>query len=164
MRILNETNITALKTALQHTDWQPVYSDPEVHSSFDTFWTIFSSLFSEHCPVTQVRFNKNKHRINAFMNGELLAERNLKLQLQKTYISTKQQDDYNNYILQRNKYNSLLRKSKQKYYSDNLNLNINNSKRTWQLLKDAANLNKSTQNIEKIEKKRHPNNKSYGHC
>jgi hypothetical protein len=69
------------------------------------------------------------------MNGELLAERNLKLQLQKTYISTKQQDDYNNYILQRNKYNSLLRKSKQKYYSDNLNLNINNSKRTWQLLK-----------------------------
>ncbi len=28
MRILNETNITALKTALLHTDWQPVYSDP----------------------------------------------------------------------------------------------------------------------------------------
>ncbi len=82
MRILNETNITALKTALLHTDWQPVYSDPEVHSSFDTFWTIFSALFSEHCPVTQIR--------------ELLSERNLKLQLQKTYISTKQQDDYNN--------------------------------------------------------------------
>jgi hypothetical protein len=72
MRILNKTNITALKTALLHTDWQPVYSDCEVHSSFDTFWTIFSALFSEHCPVTQIRFNKNKHRINAFMNGELL--------------------------------------------------------------------------------------------
>ena len=86
------------------------------------------------------------------MNDELLAERNLKLHLHKTYISTKQQEDFNNYILQRNKYNSLLRKSKQKYYSDNLNLNINNSKRTWQLLKDAANLNKSTQNIEKIKK------------
>ncbi len=164
MRILNETNITALKTALLHTDWQPVYADSEVDSSFDTFWTIFNGLFSEHCPVTQVRFNKNKHRINAFMNDDLLAERNLKLHLHKTFISTKQQEDFDNYIQQRNKYNTLLRKSKQKFYSDNLNLNVNNSKRTWQLLKEAANLNKTTQNIEKIDKKRHPNNKSYRHC
>ncbi len=71
------------------------------------------------------------------MNDELLAERNLKLHLHKTFISTKQQEDFENYIQQRNKYNSLLRKSKQKFYSDNLNLSVNNSKRTWQLLKGA---------------------------
>jgi hypothetical protein len=46
----------------------------------------------------------------------------------------------------------MLRKSKQKYYADNLNKNTHNAKRTWQLLKEAANLNKNTSKIEKINK------------
>ena len=37
--------------------------------------------------------------------------------------------------------NRLLRQQKQKYYTENLNFNIKNSKRTWDLLKEAANFN-----------------------
>jgi len=56
------------------------------------------------------------------------------------------------YAAQRNKYNTLLRQSKQKYYGDNFTKNIKNSKRTWQILKEAANLNKSSSTIEQINK------------
>jgi len=123
-RLINDTNTNALKNALINTDWQPVLTDNDVDSSFNTFWRIFSSLYDEHFPITFVRFNKNKHRINAFMNDNLLAERNSKLNLHKTYISTKRQEDYNNYITQRNKYNTLLRQNKQKYYGDKFTKNI----------------------------------------
>ena len=86
------------------------------------------------------------------MNEELLQARNKKLELHKISLKNKTLEDKHNYITQRNLYNTLLRQSKQKYYADNLHLNINNSKRTWQLLKEAANLNKTSPNIEKIEK------------
>jgi hypothetical protein len=99
-----------------------------------------------------MRFNRNKHKINGFMTDELLLARNRKIELHKISLKNKTLEDTQNYIAQRNHYNTLLRKSKQKYYADNLNLNINNSKRTWQLLKEAANLNNQRSSIEKIEK------------
>jgi hypothetical protein len=151
-RLINEANTNALKNALLNTDWQPVYADNNVDSSFNTFWNLFTAHFTEHCPVVHIRFNKNKHKLNGYMNDELLAEGNIKLHLHKTSLSTRLQEDHNKYIAQRNKYNTLLRQSKQKYYTDNLHLNINNSKRTWQLLKDAANLSKASSTVEKIDK------------
>jgi hypothetical protein len=45
----------------------------------------------------------------------------------------------------------MLRQSKQKYYVENLNRNTYNAKRTWQLLKEAANLNKNKPKIDKIK-------------
>jgi uncharacterized protein YqkB len=86
------------------------------------------------------------------MTDELLQARNRKLELHKIALKNKTPEDTHNYIIQRNLYNTLLRKSKQKYYADNLNRNINNSKRTWQLLKEAANLNNLRSSTEKIDK------------
>jgi len=151
-RQINETNMHNLKAALQNANWAGVLSDNDVNSSFNKFWEIFSSLYDLHFPKIHMRFNRNKHKINGFMNDDLLQARNKKLELHKIALKNKTQEDTQNYITQRNLYNSLLRQSKQKYYADNLRLNINNSKRTWQLLKEAANLNKPSANVEKIDK------------
>jgi hypothetical protein len=87
------------------------------------------------------------------MTNELLEARAIKVKLHKKYISTRSDDDKARYIQHRNAYNSLLRTSKQKYYTDNLNKNTHNPKRTWQLLKEAANLNKNNSKIDKIMNK-----------
>jgi hypothetical protein len=71
-----------------------------------------------------MRFNRNKHKINGFMTDELLQARNRKLELHKIALKNKTPEDTHNYVTQRNLYNALLRKSKQKYYADNLDLNI----------------------------------------
>jgi hypothetical protein len=84
------------------------------------------------------------------MTNELLEARSNKLKMHKIYLKSRSLIDKENYTLSRNSYNTLLRQSKQKYYSENLNRNIHNSKRTWQLLKEAANLNKTCSKIEKI--------------
>jgi hypothetical protein len=84
------------------------------------------------------------------MSDELLQVRKRKIELHKISIKYKTPEHTHNYITQRNLYNTLLRQHKQKYYADNLQLNINNSKHTWQLLKEAANLTKTNSSIEKM--------------
>jgi len=152
-RHINELNTINLKTALMHTDWTPVYVQNDTDASFDAFWDIFKSLYDEHFPEITVKFNINKHKLNAYMTEELLEARNLKNKLHKTYIKSQSLTDKETYIQQRNAYNTLLRQSKKRYYTENLNKNTHNSKRTWQLLKEAANLNKSSTKIEQIRNK-----------
>ena len=141
-----------LKNALNVTNLANVLTENDVNSSFNKFWEIFSSLYDLHFPRIYMRFNHNKQKINGFMTDELLQARNRKLELHKIALKNKMPEDTHNYIIQRNLYNTLLRKSKQKYYADSLNRNIKNSKRTWQLLKEAVNLNNLRSSIEKIDK------------
>ncbi len=76
----------------------------------------------------------------------------MKIYLHKKSIKTKTAQDSDIYKLHRNNYNTALRLSKQKYYAENLQKYIKNPKRTWDLLKEAANLNKSSSKIDSIEK------------
>jgi len=86
------------------------------------------------------------------MTEELLTARATKLELQKISIKNKTPEDTLKYIEHRNMYNTMLRQQKQKYYTENLELNIKNPKRSWQILKEAANLNKPNASVEKITK------------
>jgi hypothetical protein len=86
------------------------------------------------------------------MTDALLTLRQEKLTLHKKALKSKTSEDHAIYIAHRNLYNSQLRLGKQLYYSENLNKNVKNSKRTWELLKEAANLTKNTNKIEKIDK------------
>ena len=151
-RQINETNTINLKNALRLTDWSDITADNNVDTSFNKFWEKFNALYNTHFPVITTRFNRNKHKINGYMNDELLEMRNIKTTLHKKSILTRDTDDINNYRIHRNNYNTALRQSKQKYYTENLNLNTKNSKRTWELLKEAANLNKTKTTIDKINK------------
>jgi hypothetical protein len=150
-RLINEMNTNNLKNALSNTDWTPVYAHNDTDTSFNTFWNIFKSLYDEHFPEIKVKFNINKHKLNGFMTDELLEARMNKVKSHKVALLSKSLEDKNTYINNRNAYNTLLRQSKQKYYADNLNKNTHNAKRTWQLLKEAANLNKDRAKIDKIK-------------
>jgi site-specific DNA-adenine methylase len=145
-------NINNFTNALNNTDWTPVYVINDTDTSFDTFWNIFKTLYDEHFPEIRVRFNINKHRLNGFMTDELLEARKEKITSHKAALLSKTPEDRALYITNRNTYNTMLRQTKQKYYADNLNKNTHNAKRTWQLLKEAANLNKNSSKIEKIRK------------
>jgi hypothetical protein len=86
------------------------------------------------------------------MTQELLDARATKLFLHKTALKNKSQLDLDRYRDFRNYYNTLTRQAKQKYYLENLNRNVKNPKRSWELLKEAANLNKPKSSIDKIDK------------
>ena len=121
--------------------------------AFDSFWKIFKHLYDTHCPVKIIKLNKNKHKINDFMTEDLITARNAKLDLYKIYINDRTITNENEYKLARNQYNTMLRQSKKEYYENNLVLNIKNPKRTWDLLKEATNLNRTSIKIDKIVNK-----------
>jgi len=149
--MINEANINSFKDALRLTDWTPVYTVKNADASFNTFWDIFKVLYDKHLPIQRIKFNVNKHKKDGYMTEELLNSRRTKLNLQKIAIKLKTPEAKIRYTEYRNYYNKLVRQRKQKYYTENLNINVNNSKRTWELLKEAANLNKNRINIDKIE-------------
>jgi hypothetical protein len=70
--LINEANTNNLKNALNNAEWAHVFADNDANSSFNKFWDSFNALYDLHFPLTRVKFNKNKHRINAFMTDELL--------------------------------------------------------------------------------------------
>jgi len=87
------------------------------------------------------------------MTEDLITARNAKLDLYKIYINDRTITNENEYKLARNQYNTMLRQSKKEYYENNLVLNIKNPKRTWDLLKEATNLNRTSIKIDKIVNK-----------
>jgi hypothetical protein len=57
---------------------------------------------------------------------------------------------FSNYKKYRNLYNTVLKASKKLYFNSELKNNVKNPKKTWEVLKEAANLTKTNSSIDKI--------------
>ncbi len=65
----------------------------KTHFCFNTFWDIFKSLHDEHFPEITIKFNINKHKLNAYMTDELFEACNARNKLHKIYIKSKTLSD-----------------------------------------------------------------------
>ena len=149
-RKLTDDNINGFKLSLAGIDWTDIYQNNDVDQSFDLFWTIFSDLYKIHFPEIKTKFNKNIHRINGYMTGGLLVSRKSKLELCKLAAKNRDPITDEKYKKFRNLYNTILRISKKMYFDSNFEIHKKNPKKTWDLLKEAASLNKSNDQIEEI--------------
>jgi len=84
------------------------------------------------------------------MTKGLLISRKTKIELGKAAAGQRSEEATQRYKKYRNLFNTLLRASKKLYFSSNLTRNKKNPKRTWDLLKEAASLGKSNDNVEKL--------------
>jgi hypothetical protein len=100
--------------------------------------------------MTKAKFNKNVHKINNYMTSGLLISRSTKIKLHKVAVKERTQQSMTHYRNFRNLYNATLRISKKMYFDKNFSLNKKNPKRTWELLKEAANLKKSNDQINSL--------------
>jgi len=149
-RKLTDDNINGFRLSLAGINWINVTQNLEVDGSFDAFWTIFSDLYKIHFPEIKVKFNKNIHKLNGYMTGGLLISRKTKLELCKQAAKNRDPISNDNYKKFRNLYNTVLRLSKKMYFDANFELHKKNPKKTWELLKEAACLNKSNDKIDEI--------------
>ncbi len=83
------------------------------------------------------------------MTAGLLILRTTKNMLHKTALCYPLPVNVEKYKIYRNIYNTVLRKSKTKYFEDSLNENVKNPKKTWEILKEATIGAKSNSKIEK---------------
>jgi ABC-type long-subunit fatty acid transport system fused permease/ATPase subunit len=72
------------------------------------------------------------------MTTGLLISRRTKNLLHKTSLVNPSPVNIAKFRNYRNLYNTLIRKSKAKYFEENLNANVKNPKKTWELLREAT--------------------------
>ncbi len=149
-RNFSQNNVNNFKTSLSSINWNETLTINDADLAFNSFWASFIDLYNLHFPMTKFKFNKNIHKINDYLTNGLLISRKTKLDLCKKAAKERTAEAVNKYKTYRNIFNTLLRKSKKMYFDSNLNANQKNPKKTWELLKEAANLGKSNDKIEKI--------------
>ena len=143
-------NIENFKLSLRAHNWDTTYSSNSASESFDNFWHDFYQHFNNHFPICTFSASKNSCKIKNFLTPELLEARKLKLNLHKLALSDPSPFNIQNYRKHRNGYNTAVRQSKTSYYETNLANSRNNPKKTWQLLKEAANLDSARSPITEL--------------
>ena len=137
-RKITDTKIASFNELLNGMGWGTVLASNNANDSFDIFWDTFKTLFDLHFPVSQTKFNKNFHKINAFMTNGLLTSRRQKNFLHKKMVADPSPLNKTNFKTYRNTFNSLIRISKKMYYDEALEKNAKNPKKTWSILKEVA--------------------------
>jgi len=129
--------INNFKISLSQLRWESTLQQTDVNVAFDNFQSDFSTIYELNFPKKNVKFNKNFHKINDFMTTGLLISRLNKIKLHKKSIADPSQENISKYKNYRNLFTKLLRKSKILYFESNLEKNLKNPKKTWDLLKEA---------------------------
>jgi len=160
-RKLTIENMNRFNILLQGSDWSRVYESGGVDESFEAFWDEFVQLYELCFPITVCKLNRNIHRFNGYMTSGLLVSRINKNNLHKKTLIDPSPVNLAKFRAYRNLYNTLVRKSKTKYFEDNLLANVKDSKKTWELLKEATVGSIQKKNIERLVV--NPNQDGRGH-
>ncbi len=97
------------------------------------------NLYNLHFPLREIRFNKNHHTIEPWMSKGLLISRSKKYELASLSAKNPTPNSISIFKAYRNLYNKTLRAGKKLYYESELSKNVNNLKRTWDLIRSATN-------------------------
>jgi hypothetical protein len=137
-RLFSLENHQRFKLALSQISWLDTINSTDVNRSFDLFWNTFKTLFDMHFPLVTRQPNCNLHKLNPFMTTGLLTSRITKNKLHLKSVAYPSAFNTQTYKAYRNLYNSLIRKSRQLFYSSNLETAKNDPKKTWEILKEVT--------------------------
>ena len=149
-RNFSSANIERFKQALRTHRWNSTYASSTASDSFENFWLDFKAHFDTHFPLLNFKARKKSNRANNFLTPELLKARKTKLALHKLSLSNPTPHNISNYKTHRNLYNTAVRQAKATYYEQSFTDSAKNPRKTWQLLKEAANLNSTHSSITEI--------------
>jgi hypothetical protein len=140
-RDFSEQNINKFITALNSMRWQAVLSEEDPQIAYNLFSDTFFNLYDLQFPKKEIKFNRSFHSIEPWMTKGLLTSRREKLRLAS--LASKRPTEFasQTYKTYRNLFNKTLRNAKKMYYERELAKNVSNLKKTWELIKSAANLN-----------------------
>jgi hypothetical protein len=146
--LFSPTNLNNFKAALGGSDWTSVTNVNNVDNAFNEFWSIYSNLYELSFPKIKTRFNKNVHKQCPFMTNGLLISRQTKNQLFKAKISVNSPENCEKYRKYKIAYFKCLPAAKKLYFTQKLQANAKNSKKTWQTLNEVLGKERSQASID----------------
>lgn len=140
-RNMSQRNRLAFENAIVNFDWNEMYQISDIQLAFSWFHSKFLKLYNVHFPKRKIKLKYNTRKM--WLTDELKDSIKTKNKLYKNFILIPSALNERKYKTYRNKLNHKLQKAERQHYSDLLIANKNNLKRTWQIMKDIVNKNKT---------------------
>ena len=139
-RTLNTLNTQNFLNLLSNADWSEVFSTTNAQEAFTKFHNKLKLLYDEAFPKRRIKIRYNCKK--PWLTEEIKQAIKWK---NKLYIKSKKIPSAFNEITykdHRNKLNKQMNKAEKDYYNELINLNKNDIKRTWTIIKEIINKNK----------------------
>lgn len=147
-RKFSNDNLTLFKDKIMNMSWDSVLQNLETNSASNDFLDKFNSTFEKCFPLTLSR--ENILKMPSFLSKDLRKLRQTCHRLLRKNKMHPTPENRANYVISRNRYNSLVRKHKKAYYNKKCADAGNDSKKLWNLIKEASNLTSNTNNISSL--------------
>lgn len=141
-RSFSEQNVSRFIFEVDRVDWSAVREHNQCQDAFSLFYNLFKEIYDSCFPLKPVRLDSYKNR-KSWLTGGLKAAIKRK---NKMYISMLKNPSFlntDNYKKYRNCLHRLLRKAEKDHYHDLLEQYKNNLSKTWKVIKQVLNQNKS---------------------
>ena len=148
-RNMSQRNKHDFLCAMSNVDWSSIYSDMCTQGAFSLFHSTLVNHYNKHFPMQKIKLKYNCRK--PWLTQGLKDAIKVKNKLYKKYQKINAVAHEIEYKTYRNKLNHILKCAERKHYSDLLNDNKNNVKRTRQILKSIVNKNKTTKIQDKFK-------------
>ena len=142
-RNLSERKKQAFREALATLDWKEIYDENDAQGAFSSFHSIVLKLYNKHFPKRKIKTTYTTRK--QWLSQGLKESIKIKNKLFRKYRKIDSVENETKYNIYRNKLNHLLKQAEKKHYSDLLEANKDSMKKTWQIMKNIVNKNKTKQ-------------------
>ena len=126
-------DVNEFRKDVKSINWQHLYSTSNVNLAWKSFKSLLLEKIDKHAPMISKRI---QGRNCPWLSEELKRELNKKDQLLRKARASKKEFDWSAYKIQRNRSNTLLRRTKNKYHQSVLNDNLGNPDKFWKTIKE----------------------------
>ncbi len=145
VRDMKEKNVSLFKEKLCNVNWDDLCSSADVNVNYTVFVNTFQTLYDECIPKKVIKKHSAKKKPKApWITNCLLKCIRRKNSLYKKSVRNPTVANIHKYKVYRNKLNSLLRVSKQNYFSSQLEKEKRNMRNTWKVLNSILRCPKKT--------------------
>jgi len=134
--VISDNNIHSFNNHVQLTNWNDVLQENSVNDAYKLFSDKFINLYNRCFPLKSKSINVSSKRIphKPWITNAILKSIRRKNHLYHKFKSDPTESNKRSLAHYRNTLTHLIRDSKKRYYSELLEGNKNNIKRTWSLL------------------------------
>ena len=137
----SQRNRQQFSSEIASMDWSFIYNEIDTENAFNQFHNVLLKIFNRHFPKQKVKLQY--HSCKLWLTQGLKDAIKKKSKLYRNYLKLKTVNNENIYKLYRNKLNHILKCAEKKYHSNLLDSNKDNIKKTWQIMKNIINKNKT---------------------
>ena len=148
-------NVESLKRDLSQENWNDIYFERDVNSSYEKFINKLLCLYDKNIPLTRIKLSKKRNKQPWITQG-IIKSISTRTRLYKISLRLPTNENQNKYKKYRNKLTSIIRLSRKLYYSNKIENSKDNNKLLWQTINDILGKKRSTLNNIEFKDNGHP--------